>query len=88
MYFFFSGTNVTLQPADFLIGPTEGDPNLCLSWPTAQLPPEDDGIDWHLGGFIAVVLRLSYQCVIIGLSFLRTVYTAYRFVDTATCLIC
>ncbi|GJJ08689.1 hypothetical protein Clacol_002908 [Clathrus columnatus] len=43
------GTNVTLQPIDFLIGPTEGDPNLCLSWPIAQIPPDDDGVAWHFG---------------------------------------
>ncbi|KAF8505186.1 aspartic peptidase domain-containing protein [Gautieria morchelliformis] len=48
MTFSFAGTNVTLQPQDYLIGPTRGDPTLCLSWPMA-LPPSSDGLDWHLG---------------------------------------
>lgn len=54
-----SGTNVTLQPADFLIGPTEGDPNLCLSWPIAQIPPENDGIDWHFGKYIPSYININ-----------------------------
>ena len=37
-----------LHPADYIIGPASGDPNLCLSWPRA-LPPSADGIDWQLG---------------------------------------
>ncbi|KAF8526310.1 acid protease, partial [Hysterangium stoloniferum] len=46
--FTFAGTNVTLQPSDYIIGPTQGDPNLCLSWPVG-VPPSSDGLDWHLG---------------------------------------
>lgn len=37
-----------MQPTDYLIGPTESTPDLCLSWPNAQ-PPTSDGVDWQLG---------------------------------------
>ena len=50
----YSGTIVTLQPIDYLIGPTQGDPSLCLSWPMA-LPPSSDGVDWKLGKITSVV---------------------------------
>lgn len=46
--FQIGGQNYTLQPTDYLIGPTEGSPDLCLSWPQAT-PPSSDGIDWQLG---------------------------------------
>ena len=38
----------TLQPTDYLIGPTIGNPDLCLSWPQATVP-SGDGIDWQFG---------------------------------------
>ncbi|CCM00093.1 uncharacterized protein FIBRA_02120 [Fibroporia radiculosa] len=41
-------SNYTLQPTDYLIGPTSTDPYYCLAWPAA-LPPSSDGIDWQLG---------------------------------------
>ena len=43
-----SGQNYTLQPSEYLIGPTFGDPDLCLTWPRAS-PPSPDGIDWQIG---------------------------------------
>ncbi|KAF8589817.1 acid protease [Ramaria rubella] len=64
MTFSFAGTNVTLQPSDYLIGPTQGDPNLCLSWPIA-LPPSADGLDWHLG---TPFLRAVYSVFSFGVS--------------------
>ncbi|KDQ59263.1 hypothetical protein JAAARDRAFT_657647 [Jaapia argillacea MUCL 33604] len=48
MTFQFGGQNFTLQPSDYLIGATSGDPNMCLSWPRATAP-SSDGIDWQLG---------------------------------------
>jgi len=45
---FGPGNTFVLQPTDYLIGPTEGNPDLCLSWPKAS-PPSADGIDWQLG---------------------------------------
>lgn len=44
----FGGGNFTLQPTDYLLGPTAGDPDYCLAWPAA-LPPSSDGVDWQLG---------------------------------------
>ncbi|KAF5377326.1 hypothetical protein D9757_008001 [Collybiopsis confluens] len=40
--------NFTLQPTDYIIGETSGDPGLCLAWPRA-LDPSPDGIDWQIG---------------------------------------
>lgn len=45
---FCRGRVFVMQPTDYLIGPTEGTPDLCLSWPKAS-PPSSDGIDWQLG---------------------------------------
>ncbi|KAH8831916.1 acid protease [Flagelloscypha sp. PMI_526] len=47
--FSFGKEEYVLQPTDYLIGPAEGNPNLCLSLPVA-LAPSADGIDWQLGG--------------------------------------
>ncbi|KAI9512034.1 acid protease [Russula earlei] len=44
----FSAGNYTLLPSDYIIGPTSGEPVLCLTWPKAS-PPSPDGIDWQLG---------------------------------------
>jgi len=44
----FGQGNFTLQPTDYLIAPTSGDPNLCLAWPMATAG-NGDGIDWQLG---------------------------------------
>jgi hypothetical protein len=46
--FYSSGRNYTVDPSDYLIGPTSGNPNLCLAWPHAS-PPSSDGIDWQIG---------------------------------------
>jgi hypothetical protein len=46
--FTFSNQNYTLLPSDYLIGPTSGEPELCLAWPKAS-PPSSDGVDWHIG---------------------------------------
>ncbi|KIJ62783.1 hypothetical protein HYDPIDRAFT_113882 [Hydnomerulius pinastri MD-312] len=45
---FGQGNDFVLQPSDYIIGPTEGNPDLCLSWPKAS-PPSADGVDWQLG---------------------------------------
>ncbi|KAH7884705.1 acid protease [Phlebopus sp. FC_14] len=45
---FGPGNRFVLQPSDYIIGPAEGNPALCLSWPRA-LPPSADGVDWQLG---------------------------------------
>ncbi|KAJ3853205.1 acid protease [Lentinula lateritia] len=46
--FTFGQQNFTLQPTDYIIGETSGDPGLCLAWPIA-LDPSPDGIDWQFG---------------------------------------
>jgi len=46
--FTFSEQNYTLLPSNYLIGPTSGEPALCLTWPKAS-PPRPDGIDWQIG---------------------------------------
>ena len=43
-----SGRTFVMQPTDYLIGPTEESPDLCLSWPRAT-SASSDGIDWQLG---------------------------------------
>ncbi|KAK7690712.1 hypothetical protein QCA50_005811 [Cerrena zonata] len=63
MAFQFSQTTFLLQPTDYLIGPAEGDPNLCLSWPRAQ-PPSSDGIDWQLGN---TFMRTVYSIFSMGI---------------------
>lgn len=57
MSFIFGHQNFTLQPSDYLIGPTTGDPNYCLSWPKASAPT-GDGLDWQLG---SAFLRTVYS---------------------------
>jgi len=46
--FTFGRQNISLQPSEYLIGPTSGDPTYCLAWPKAS-PPSPDGLDWQLG---------------------------------------
>ncbi|EKM58381.1 uncharacterized protein PHACADRAFT_252655 [Phanerochaete carnosa HHB-10118-sp] len=46
--FIFGGRTFTMQPTDYLIGPVDSSPDLCLSWPRAT-SPSSDGIDWQLG---------------------------------------
>ncbi|KAF9532604.1 acid protease [Crepidotus variabilis] len=48
MSFTFGTKTYVLQPTDYLIGPTSGSPNMCLSWPMAS-PPSPDGVDWQMG---------------------------------------
>lgn len=64
MSFTFGAQNFSLQPTDYLIGPTEGNPDLCLSWPMAT-PPSPDGIDWQLG---SVFLRTVYSIFSYGIN--------------------
>ncbi|KAJ7227150.1 aspartic peptidase A1 [Mycena pura] len=54
----------TLEPTDYLIGPTSGDPAVCLSWPRA-LAPSGDGIDWQFGG---PFLRTVYSIFSYGIN--------------------
>lgn len=63
MTFTFGSSNYTLQPSDYLIGPTSGNPNLCLSWPRA-MPPSPDGIEWQLG---TPFLRTVYSIFSFGI---------------------
>jgi hypothetical protein len=46
-----------LEPTDYIIGPAEGNPDLCLSWPKAS-PPSADGIDWLLGIVVWYIFAL------------------------------
>lgn len=62
--FVFNSRNFTMLPADYLIGPASGNPNLCLSWPKA-LPPTTDGIDWQLGG---AFLKTVYSIFSLGIN--------------------
>ncbi|TFK72900.1 acid protease [Pluteus cervinus] len=48
MSFEFGGRNYTLKPSDYLIGPVDTSPGLCLSWPRST-PPSSDGLDWQFG---------------------------------------
>ncbi|KAK7051004.1 hypothetical protein VNI00_005116 [Paramarasmius palmivorus] len=61
--FTFGSQNFTLQPTDYLIGPTTGNPTLCLSWPRA-VSPSPDGIDWQLG---SPFLRTVYSIFSYGI---------------------
>ncbi|TFK47833.1 acid protease [Heliocybe sulcata] len=61
--FVFGQTNFTLQPSDYIIGPTSGDPQLCLTWPRASAP-SSDGIDWQLG---SPFLRTVYSIYSYGI---------------------
>lgn len=61
--FTFGDKNYTLQPTDYIIGPTSGDPDLCLTWPRA-LPPSSDGIDWQMGD---TFLRTVYTIFSFGI---------------------
>ncbi|ESK88781.1 pepsinogen c [Moniliophthora roreri MCA 2997] len=63
MTFTFGTQNFTLQPTDYLIGPTSGNPTLCLSWPRA-VTPSPDGIDWQLG---SPFLRTVYSIFSYGI---------------------
>ncbi|KZT22353.1 acid protease [Neolentinus lepideus HHB14362 ss-1] len=61
--FVFGQTNFTLQPSDYIIGPTSGDPDLCMTWPRATAP-SSDGIDWQLG---STFLRTVYSIYSYGI---------------------
>ncbi|KAI0303828.1 aspartic peptidase domain-containing protein, partial [Multifurca ochricompacta] len=56
--------NYTLLPSNYIIGPTAGEPALCLTWPKAS-PPSSDGIDWQIGSaFLQTVYTVfSYGIV-------------------------
>ncbi|KAI9461713.1 acid protease [Lactarius psammicola] len=56
--------NYTLLPSDYIIGPTSGEPALCLAWPKAS-PPSSDGIDWQMG---AAFLRTVYTVFSYGIA--------------------
>ena len=72
------GQNFTLQPTDYMIGPTSGSPNMCLTWPRAS-KPTSDGIEWQLGTFCTAYLRTyAHSCSFLGTAFLRSVYTIYE----------
>lgn len=62
--FQFGGRNFTMEPSDYLIGPVESNPDLCLSWPRA-LPPSSDGIDWQFGSNF---LRTVYSIFSFGIN--------------------
>jgi len=59
----FGHNNFTLQPTDYLIGPTSGQPSLCLAWPRAAVDI-GDGIDWQLG---TPFLRTVYSVFSFGI---------------------
>ncbi|KAI9440055.1 acid protease [Lactarius indigo] len=60
----FSDKNYTLLPSDYIIGPTSGEPALCLAWPRAS-PPSSDGIDWQFG---AAFLQTVYTVFSYGIA--------------------
>ncbi|KAH8994863.1 acid protease [Lactarius akahatsu] len=60
----FSDKNYTLLPSDYIIGPTSGEPALCLAWPKAS-PPSSDGIDWQFG---AAFLQTVYTVFSYGIA--------------------
>ncbi|KLO17181.1 acid protease [Schizopora paradoxa] len=64
MTFSFGHGNFTLQPTDYIIGPTTGEPSLCLAWPRASADV-GDGIDWQLG---TPFLRTVYSVFSFGIS--------------------
>ncbi|KAF9237664.1 aspartic peptidase domain-containing protein [Melanogaster broomeanus] len=57
---FGPGDTFVLQPTDYLIGPTSGNPDLCLSWPKAS-PPSSDGVDWQLAPMIGLYPLINHQ---------------------------
>ncbi|KAG2157883.1 acid protease [Suillus bovinus] len=59
------GTKFVLEPTDYIIGPAEGNPDLCLSWPKAA-PPSADGVDWLLG---TPFLRTVYSIWSYGINY-------------------
>ncbi|KAG8213028.1 hypothetical protein J3R82DRAFT_11420 [Butyriboletus roseoflavus] len=75
---FGDGTAFVLQPTDYIIGPTAGDPDLCLSWPKAS-PPSTDGIDWQLGKTDSYSLQTAFTTTSLGTPFLRTVYSVWSY---------
>lgn len=60
----FSDNKYTLLPSDYIIGPTSGEPALCLAWPKAS-PPSPDGIDWQIG---AAFLQTVYTVFSYGIA--------------------
>ncbi|KAI0001510.1 aspartic peptidase domain-containing protein [Russula compacta] len=60
----FSERNYTLLPSDYIIGPTAGEPELCLTWPKAS-PPSPDAIDWQIG---SAFLRTVYTVFSYGIA--------------------
>jgi hypothetical protein len=58
---YYSGGNYTLLPSDYLIGPTAGEPELCLTWPKAS-PPSSDGIDWQIGAAFLRTVYTVFRC--------------------------
>ncbi|EJD49793.1 acid protease, partial [Auricularia subglabra TFB-10046 SS5] len=63
MHFNFGGKPFTLEPKDYIMGETTGNPGTCLAWPVA-LPPSSDGIDWQFG---APFLRTVYTVFSFGI---------------------
>ena len=57
----YSTGNYTLLPSDYLIGPTAGEPELCLTWPKAS-PPSSDGIDWQMGAAFLRTVYTVFRC--------------------------
>lgn len=56
-----SERNYTLLPSDYIIGPTSGEPELCLTWPKAS-PPSPDGIDWQIGSTFLRTVYTVFRC--------------------------
>ncbi|TCD61595.1 hypothetical protein EIP91_008181 [Steccherinum ochraceum] len=61
--FQFGGTTFALEPTDYLIGPIDSNPDLCLSWPRATAP-SSDGVDWQLG---SAFMRTVYSIFSLGI---------------------
>ncbi|TKY86451.1 hypothetical protein EX895_004600 [Sporisorium graminicola] len=64
MYFSFGGSNLTLLPTDYIIGPDVQQPYLCFAWPAAA-QPDATGVGWILG---TPFLRAVYTVFSIGIN--------------------
>ncbi|KAF8269569.1 aspartic peptidase domain-containing protein [Lactarius quietus] len=67
--------NYTLLPSNYLIGPTSGEPALCLTWPKAS-PPSPDGIDWQIGSAFLQTVYTVFRRSLLSSAFIRSTPSA------------
>ncbi|KAG1859417.1 aspartic peptidase domain-containing protein [Suillus tomentosus] len=78
------GATLVLEPTNYIIGPAEGNPDLCLSSPKAA-PPSTNGVDWLLG---TPFLRTVYSIWSYGINYqeppmIGFTYTAFSVVKSS-----